>query len=176
MHKRLLNCDPLSWVVDKHPLQKVNCFRLLTIKYLIELTWLLRLFQKSLPVILVLNRCYKLLLWVSNQVGDHLKLFFFWTSWHQGLSQDKFCKDTTNSPYINSSSVFLMLKHDLRSSVPSGYHVVRHPGFIWWNLFNIGSGQTEITYLQVTIRVYKQISGFEISVINSSWMSIFEPA
>ena len=176
MLKRLLNSDSRCWVVHQHPLQKVNCFWFLTGEHLIEFTWLPRLLHKSLLVILIFNSLYQLVVWITNQVGDHLKLLFFRTSWHQGLSQDEFSKDTTNSPYINCSSILLVLKHDLRSSVPSRHHVVSHPSFLWRNLLDISSGQTEIAYLQVAIGVYEKISGFEIPVINTSWVSIFEPA
>ena len=151
MCKSICNRNPVLRIIYQHLPQQINCFCLLPFKNLVEFTLLFRLINKCLFVFLVFNGGNQVLIWVSNKICYHLQLFFFGTSWHQCFSQNKFSKDTANSPYVNSRSIFLVLKHNLWGPVPSGHNVVSHSGFVRRDLFDVCSRQPEVTNLQVAV-------------------------
>ena len=67
-------------------------------------------------------------------------------------------------------------QHDLRSAVPSRSNVFSHvPRILFW-IDGKSSRETEITDLQLTVRVHEQVSGLQVSVENVGGVDVFQTA
>ena len=103
----------------------------------------------------------------AQQFCDDGKLVDVVLSWEQRLALEHFSKDTTCTPDVDLNIVFLPCKHDLRGAVVAGGDVSGHLRVLY-------TGQAEIADLQITVLVYEDVAGLQVTVNDTSGVNIFQ--
>lgn len=107
------------------------------------------------------------IIWRGTQkLGDDGELIDMILSREQWLALQHLGEDTTRTPDINLDIILLPCEHNLRRSVVSRGNVSGH-------LRILDSCKTEVADLQVTILIYENVAGFEITMNNTCRVDIF---
>lgn len=113
-----------------------------------------------------------LVCWGSVELENLENLIDLRITLEKWLGLNEFREDTPDSPHINTQSILLLPKQNLRSSVPQSLDLVgQRP-----DRHGKSSCQTEISkFDNIVLWVNQQILGFQISVDNSSLMAMQNP-
>lgn len=103
----------------------------------------------------------------AQQFCDDGKLVDVVLSWEQRLALEHFSEDTACTPDIDLNIVFLPCKHDLRGTVVAGRNIAGHLRVLY-------TGQAEIADLEITVLIYEDVAGLQVSVDNTSGVNIFQ--
>jgi len=129
---------------------------------------------KLIFVLEVLENLKVIVVWVAEELDDHLELLFLLLTREKFFPGEHLREDATYRPHINGGRVLFPRQEDLWRSVPPCCDVVGQHYRMALQEWDFCAGETEIANLQVTVRINQEIARFQVSVENARRMNIFE--
>ena len=108
------------------------------------------------------------IIWGSTeQFGDDGELVYVILAREQRLALEHLGENAARAPDIHLNVVLLPREHNLRCSVVSCRDITGHLGVLY-------TGETEIADLEITVLVYEDVAGLQVTVDDTSGVHIFE--
>ena len=177
MSKRLVNRYPTSWVKREHFLDQVDSVLIGRSEQLVEVfAARARKLAHECTIVIILDLVDKCCIRLPNQIGNHHHLFLLGLSGKERFSSNELSQNTTNTPYIDGSSVLAPGKNDFRCAVPSRGNIVCQACRRCHQSVDIGTCQAKVTDFQIAVGVNQQISRLQITMQDSTGVNVFQTA